>query len=474
MRRCLAILHIALALPFASNAPLAAQHVRSVVTTADLDRPMRPGTPLSFRTGGTPVEGVTIAVDETQRFQLIDGFGASITDSAAYLIQQKLAPTTREEVLRTLFSPTRGMGLSFLRQPIGSEDLSRHHFTFDDMPKGQTDPDLAHFATPPEQMDIFATVGAALRLNPRVTVMATPWSPPAWMKSGDTMDGGQLLPDYEPVYARYLTRVLQRFHSAGIPVRYLTVQNEPLNDLSMMASTGMGAEQAARFIGAHLGPELRRAGLSTQLLASDHSWTNPEYPLAVLADPRAAPFLAGSALHCYGGDASAMAPIQRAAPDKGLWMTECSGGTWDKEPALIKTARVLIESTRYWAKAVLLWGVALDQDRGPFDGGCDTCRPLVTIDVSKSPATTTYTGDLYGLGHASRFVLPGAVRIGSTGVDRNGVQSVAFQNTDGTIALLVLNNAATPVAATIAWHRQRLGVTLPPLSLTTYRWHPQR
>jgi len=471
VRRCITLL--GLALLFACGSQLAAQQVRSVVSTADLRHPMAAGAPFAFSSGAVPATGVNIAVDETQRFQTIDGFGASITDSAAYLIQQKLTPAARQRVLRMLFSPSRGMGLSFLRQPIGSEDLSRHHFTFDDMPKGQTDPTLAHFATPSEQAEIFATVRAAVRLNPRLTVMATPWSPPAWMKTGDTMDGGELLPAYEPVYARYLTRVLQAFEAAGVPVPYLTVQNEPLNDLPVMASAGMSAVQQARFIGGYLGPELRRAGLSTAMLVFDHSWTHLEYPLAVLADPKAAPFIAGSALHCYDGDASAQTVIHDAMPDKGIWMTECSGGTWDKEPPLIKTARVVIESTRNWAKAVVLWGVALDQNRGPWDGGCDTCRPLVTIDVGTSPATATYTGDLYGLGHASRFILPGAVRIQSTSRGRDSLQSVAFQNVKGTIALLLLNNASSPSIVTIAWHRRHATTALPPRSLTTYIWEPR-
>lgn len=469
MRRCLTLLALTL-IQIAPGSMLSAQQMHAVVSTADLRHVMVAGWPRFFSKSSAPATGTTIEVDETQRFQTIDGFGASVTDSAGYLIQQKLTPAVREHVLRMLFSPTHGMGLSFLRQPIGSEDLSRHHFTFDDMPKGQTDPALARFTTPVEQADIFATVRAALRLDPHLTVMTTPWSPPAWMKTGDTMDGGELLPAYEPVYARYLARVLQSFAAADIPVRYITVQNEPLNDLKVMASAGMNAAQQARFIGRYLGPELRRAGLPTRILAFDHSWTHLEYPLAVVADPAAGPFVAGTALHCYEGEASAQTVIHDAAPAMGIWMTECSGGTWDKEPPLIKTARVLIESTRNWAKAVVLWGVALDQNRGPYDGGCDTCRPLVTIDVGKSPATATYTGDLYGLGHASHYVRPGAVRIGSTGIGHDGVQSVAFQNPDGTIALLVLNVAQTTSQISILWHGKRATGMLRPSAVATYTW----
>ena len=472
MRRCITLLLLSITIFFAGDRPVCAQQVELFVSTADLQLKMKRGASLYLHTGPAPI-GVTIEIDEKQRFQSMDGFGASITDSAAYLIQQKLTPLVRGQVLQMLFSPTNGIGLSFLRQPIGSEDLSRHHFTFDDMPKGQTDTALTHFATPVEQAEIFATVREALRLNPRLTVMATPWSPPAWMKTSDTMDGGELLRRYEPVYATYLVRVVQAFQAEGIPVRYITVQNEPLNDLRMMASAGMSVEQQARFISLSLGPKLRGSRPPTQILVFDHSWTHLEYSLALLADTKVRPFIAGSALHCYDGEADAQTKIHDAAPGKGIWMTECSGGTWDKEPPLLKTARVLIESTRNWAKAVSLWGVALDQNRGPWDGGCDTCRPLVTIDVSKLPATATYTGDLYGLGHASRFVRPGAVRIQSTSAGHSSLQSVAFQNTDGTIALLVLNKNPSTSPFAILWHGKHITTTLPPLSVATFFFKPR-
>lgn len=449
-----------------------AQQVQSVFTTADLTQTLQSQPAIAFTSAGGAADAAqpVIVVDETARFQLIDGFGGSITDGAAYLLQQKLTPAVRSIIMTRLFSPEKGIGLSFLRQPIGSEDLSRHHFTFDDVSPGATDPALAHFTVPPEQAEIFATLREALRLNPAITVMATPWSPPAWMKTGDTMNGGELLPQNEPVYASYLTRAIESFKAAGIAVKYLTVQNEPLNGTPHLASTYMGAAQAARFIGEDLGPALRRAGLPTQVLAYDHNWDHPEYPLAVLDASKAAPFVAGSALHCYGGDVATQNEIHAAHPEKGIWLTECSGGTWDKQPALIKTARLLIESTRDWAKAVSLWGLVLDADHGPHDGGCDTCRPLVTLDLKQQPPAISYTGDFYGLAHASRFVHPGAAHIGSTSFGSEGLQTVAFQNQDKTIALLVLNNGAQPATFAVQWHGRSLNASLPGLALATYSW----
>ena len=248
-----------------------------------------------------------------------------------------------------LFSPAQGIGLSFLRQPIGSTDLSRGHYSFDDMPAGQSDPQLQHFSIAHDQATVLPLVRQAISLNPAITIMATPWSAPGWMKTTDSMDGGRLREEAMPVYASYLTRSVQAFNAAKIPVRYLTIGNEPLHDTSDFPGTLIPAEQATRFIGNDLGPDLAKAGVTTRILAYDHNWDHPEYPEALLADAKAAPFLAGTASHCYGGKPSAGSVVHKRFPAAGIWMTECSGGTWDKEPALIKTARLLIDSTREWS-----------------------------------------------------------------------------------------------------------------------------
>ncbi len=469
MSTCLTVFSVALLL--AATVSLPGQAVRSFLSTSDLVHALEPQPALNFSAATQPRAGVQrIAVDEGQRFQTMDGFGASLTDGAAWLLEEKLPAGTREAIMTQLFSPAQGIGLSFLRQPIGSEDLSRNHFSFDDAPAGQTDPQLKRFSVAHNEAYLFPVVRQALKLNPGITVMATPWSAPAWMKTRGTMDGGGLREDAMPAFAAYLTRSVQAFGAAGIPVRYLTVQNEPLHDTKDFPGTLMQADQAARLIGDDLGPDLARAGLGTKVLAYDHNWDHPEYPKAILADAKAAPFVAGSALHCYGGDVSAQNGIHAAYPDKGIWMTECSGGTWDKEAPLVKTARLLIESTRDWAKAVVLWGTVLDAEHGPHDGGCGTCRPLVELDLKQTPVRVSYTGDFYGLGQASRFVSPGAVRIGSDSFGIRGLQTVAFQNGDDSIALLVLNNQSGPAKFAVGWHGREFSAQLAAGAMATYTW----
>jgi glucosylceramidase len=450
---------------------LFAQAVKAFETTADLSETLHELPPIAFAPGSSN-SPLTITVDDKERHQTIDGFGASITEGSAWLLQDHLSPAARHQVMTELFDPIHGAGLDFLRQPIGSTDLSREIYSFDDVPAGQSDPDLQHFSTERDDAYVFPILREALKLNPAITVMATPWSPPAWMKTKSSMNGGSLRDDAMQAYATYLVRSVQAFAKEGVPVKYLSVQNEPLYETRDYPGTFLPATQAKHLIGDYLGPALRTAGFETQILAYDHNWDHPEYPLEILSDPKAAPFVAGSALHCYGGNVSAQDAIHQQFPDKGIWLTECSGGTWQKESGLLATSHLLIDSTRHWAKSLSLWGVALDTEHKPYVGGCKTCRGLVTIDLQQSPATITYNGDFYALAHASKFVHPGAVRIGSTTFDRTSLESVAFQNPDGSIALLVLNNHPQTSGFTISFHQREAHVTLPPGALATYTWKP--
>jgi len=450
-----------------------AQTVRSVLTTSDLTSALAPQADLKFAKAKID-SALIITVDESHRYQVMDGLGASLTDGSAWLLHDRISPAARQQAMTRLFDPVRGIGLSFLRQPIASTDLSRDHYSFDDMPAGETDPALKHFSTVHDDAYVFPVVREALKLNPAITVMATPWSPPAWMKSKPTMNGGALREDPMASYSAYLVRSVQSFQAAGVPVKYLTVQNEPLNETKDYPGTLMQSGQAKRLIREYLGPGLKQAGLRTKVLAYDHNWDHPEYPLDILGDPEAATFVAGSALHCYGGDASAQTVIHDRYPDKGIWMTECSGGTWQKESPLLSTTHLLIDSTRNWAKSVVLWGVALDTEHNPHAGGCGTCRGLLTVDLHASPATVSYTGDFYVLGHASKFVPPGSTRIDSNTFGRKSLETVAFESGSGDIALLVFNNQPDTAAFTVRWHGRDLRTSLSPGALATYTWSTRR
>jgi glucosylceramidase len=464
-RRYLALLS---ALLLATVTNLNAQKVAVYQTTPDLTLALHQQHRLSF--AASPAAAVSIAVDDQKRFQTMDGFGAAMTDSSAWLLEEQLTASQRRQVMRKLFDPHHGIGVSFLRVPLGASDLALNHYSYDDVPAGQSDPGLQHFSIDHDRAYILPALRQALTIDPAISVMVTPWSPPAWMKTKDSMNGGQLREDASKDFADYLVRTVSGYEQAGVPVKYLSLQNEPLYETRDYPGTLMHADQETALIHNFVGPALHDAGLKVSILAYDHNWDHPEYPLEVLSDPVAAQYVAGSAFHCYGGNVSAQGPVHDRFPDKGLWMTECSGGSWQKGNLLAGTEKLIIESSRQWAKSVVLWGLALDDKNGPFAGGCKTCRAFVTVDRSSEPHKISYTPDFYAIGQASEFVHPGAVRIDSTDLGSKSLETVAFENPDHSVALLVLNNADTVTNFSVIWHGRNFQTSLAAGSVATYLW----
>lgn len=435
------------------------------VTTGDRSELMHEQ-PTAVWSAAAPSAGPEIVVDADQRFQTMVGFGASVTDASAWLIQTRMNPAQRDALLHELFGREgEGLGFSFTRVTIGASDFSRTHYSLADEP----DPTLANFSVAPMAEHVFPTVRQALAINPELKVMASPWSAPGWMKTTGSLIQGQLKPELYGVYADYLTRYIRGAAEHGVPTDYLSIQNEP--DFEPDSYPGMRWPPAdrARFIGRNLGPAFRDAGLSTQILDWDHNWDKPEQPLGVLADPVAYPFVSGVAWHCYGGDVSAQGQVRDAHPDKDVFFTECSGGQWapDFGDSLMWTARnLIIGSTNQWARGVLMWNLALDENYGPHAGGCGDCRGVVTIDSRTGEVTRNQ--EYYTFGHASRFVRPGARRIGVSAPAE--LQAVGFVNPDGSRALLVLNDTANAATFSVREGESSAPVRLPPRSLATLVW----
>lgn len=463
------------------------------VTTPDRSELLHHRAPVAFG-ARVPAGGPTIVVDPSRTFQRMDGFGASMTDSSAAVLN-RLAPAPRDAVVRELFDPVSGIGLSFLRQPIGSSDFtaaSRHH-SLDDVPAGRTDLPLEHFSIDRDEEQVLPLLRRAVELNPDLTVMGTPWSPPAWMKTSGSLVGGRLEDDPAVVeaYARYLVRFVQAYAAAGVPVDYLSVQNEPqLRHPDGYPGTDMPVRTQIAVVEA-LGPDLAVACPGVGILGFDHNWdTHPadlaadrgrpvaeDYPHQLLASP-ASRWLAGTAFHGYAGDPSAMSALHEAFPGKGVWLTELSGSRARGQSTAQAFASTLdwqarnltIASSRSWAKAVVGWNVALDENHGPHLGGCTTCTGLLTIHPD---GTTTRNAEYYALAHLSKFVPPGAVRVASTSGAATGdgdVTDVAFRNPDGSTALVVHNEARGPTSFTVAVRERSFRYTLPAGALATFTW----
>lgn len=420
-----------------------------------------------------PTAAQTITVDSTRRYQEITGFGASLTDSSAWLIGTKLDQAQRDAVMRDLFGD-QGIGLSFIRQPMGASDLSASgNYSYDDMPAGQTDPTLANFSIDHDRAYIIPLLLQARRINPQLTIMANPWSPPGWMKTSDNMVTGQLLPAaYQPL-ADYFAKFLNAYAAAGVPIQYITPQNEPMYEPATYPGMFLPAEQERDFIKNNLGPTLRANHIKTGIMGWDHNWDVFGYPETIYADPAAADFVAGTAWHCYAGDPTAQSLVHNDYPAKPAWETECSGGTWegDDQAGFAGAMGLVVNASRNWAKGVIRWNMALDQNNGPTNNGCDTCRGVVTVAPDATGKYTyTKTVDYWALGQASKFVHPGARRVASNTFGAGDLQDVAFVNRDGSNAVVVFNAGATARDFQVNWGDKSFSYHLNGGAAVTFTW----
>lgn len=415
---------------------------------------------------------LTVQVDETRAFQTIDGFGAAMTGSSAYVMHHYLDENKRQELLENLFDADKGAGFSYVRLTVGASDFSAESYSYDDMPQGEADPDLTHFSIAKDKEYVIPVMKQALEVNPELKIMATPWSAPGWMKTTGKLEKGKLLPEYYDAYARYFIKFIEAYEDEGIPIHAITVQNEPLYEPSDYPGMRMEAAEQADFIKNHLGPAFKAAGIGAEIIGYDHNWDRPEYPLELLGDPEAGNYLAGTAFHGYAGSVDSQAQVHDRYPDKGIYFTESSGTyaysvfgdnlNWD-------LTNLLIGSTRYWAKTVLKWNLALDENHGPKIGGCANCRGVVTVD--SEDGGVTYNEEYYAFGQAAKFVRPGAVRIYSSALSEAGIENVAFRNTDGSKALVALNTADKEQTIQVKWGGQSFRYALPAKAAATFVWN---
>lgn len=405
-----------------------------------------------------------ISVDTGQRFQRMAGFGASITDATAWLIQTRMTVQARDELMHELFSPRDGIGFSITRITIGASDFSQSHYTYADIP-GNPAADIA-----PARTHLIPTLRAMRRINPQLQVIATPWSAPAWMKTSNSLIKGRLKPEHYGNFARYLVSYTRAMRKAGAPVDMLTIQNEPHFEPDNYPGMRVEPAERADFIANHLGPLMRRSIPQTRLLDWDHNWDQPESPTAVLSDAKAARFIDGVAWHCYAGDVGAQSVVRDRFPGKQVWFTECASGDWsgDWTKSFNWAVRnLIIGTTRNWAKGVVMWNLALDERHGPHLGGCGDCRGLVTID-SKSGAVTREP-EFYAFAHASKFVPVGAERIASTSASK-AIESVAFQNgRNGPITLIAYNGSDKEHMMTFGVDDKAYAASMPAGAVATLR-----
>jgi len=406
----------------------------------------------------------TIEVNEQKQFQEIVGFGAAMTDTSAWLIGTKMSQDQRNRVMHALFDPREGIGLSVLRLPIGASDFTASGmYSYAE----QRDPALNGFSIAHDEAYIIPLLKQAMKLNPKLKIIGSPWSPPAWMKTNASMLGtsngkvGTLDPTMYDVYAKYLVEFIQAYEERGVPIYAMTVQNEPFSPVSTYPGMLFSARQEAHFIGSYLGPALESAHLSTKILVYDQNWDGANYPLEVLEDQMAKPYVGGIAWHGYHGDPSVMENIQQRYPTMEQYITESSPGI-----APLSPGQLITRTMSYWVKGVMLWNLALDSYGGPKIGnGCNLCTGLVTI--NQQTGSFSLTKDYYELAQVSKIVDPGSHRIAST--KPANLDMVAFKTTDGSKVVVVYNDSTSSRFLKIRWRIQSLNY-LVPNEITTFKW----
>jgi glucosylceramidase len=409
----------------------------------------------------------TIEVDENQTYQTIDGFGFCLTGGSASHLKQ-MSPGARTALLTELFS-TEGtnIGASYLRLTIGASDLNERVYSYDDLPPAQTDPDLTKFSIAPDRQEVLPVLKEILAINPKLGLMASPWSPPAWMKTNHDTVGGRLDPKFYPSYAKYFVKYIKEMEAEGIRIDAITVQNEPLNPKNN-PSLFMPATEQAEFIKHHLGPAFEAATIKTKILLYDHNADHPDYPLSILQDFEASRFVDGSAFHLYRGSIDALAKVHDAFPNKNLYFTE----QWVSAPGNLRgdldwhTQMLIIGATRNWCRTVLEWNLGSNPSLTPYTdrGGCTLCLGAVTIDGDRVIRNPAY----YIIAHAAKFVRPGSVRIASNELPL--LPNVAFRSPNGRKVLIVLNTSPTRQAFGIMWHGRLCHSSLTQGAVGTYVW----
>lgn len=447
------------------NAVSASNKAEAWITASDESSLLKKQDDLVFNTQTNSNQ--TIIVDASQKFQTIEGFGFSLTGGSAQTIM-KLDKAKKEALLQELFSRKNdAIGLSYLRISIGASDLNEKVFSYDDMPEGQTDLTLEHFNLGPDLNDVVPVLKEILAINPYIKIMGSPWSPPVWMKDNGSTKGGSLQPKYYEVYAQYFVKYIQAMKAQGITIDAITPQNEPLhpgNNPSLL----MLAEQQADFIANNLGPAFAKAKIKTKIIVYDHNCNKPEYPLTILNNPKALPFVTGSAFHLYEGDISALSKVHDAFPNKDLYFTEQYTGSKNSFENDLRWSvkNVVIGSMRNWSKNALSWGLANDEFYKPFTpGGCSTCKGALMIDQNQNIKREV---GYYIIGHASKFVPEGSVRIGSN-ISGN-LYNAAFKTPSGQIVLIVENDGTEAETFNIKYNQKQISTTLNAGSVATYVW----
>jgi glucosylceramidase len=444
------------------NEPRPGDEIRVRVTTADERYAV--GTPLRWqRASGSPGAD-TIILQPDRKLQPILGFGAALTDAACSMINQ-MPEVAREELLHELFDPKQ-MGFNVCRVCVGSSDYARTLYSFDE---GDPDPQLDRFSIEHDRAYILPALRCAREINPDLFLLASPWSPPNWMKDNNSMLGGTIRAHYLEAYADYFVKFLQAYQAEGVEINAVSSQNEVDTDQdSKMPACLFPQEIEVRFVGEDLGPALERAGLKTKIWLLDHNYNLWGRAIGELDDASVNMFTKAIAWHGYLGKPEWAEKVLAAHPDAEMYWTE--GGPHFDDPTYAENWSMWSEKftgiLRNGMRGIIAWNMALDEIGKPNIGPYK-CAGLVTIHSQTSEVTRS--GQYWAFQHYSRAMRRGAMVIGSEG-DVAAVQHVAVVNPDGEYAVVLTNVGKDATTVQLRDGLRVARINLPADSITTLTW----
>jgi glucosylceramidase len=409
---------------------------------------------------------VVIAVDENKSMQKMEGFGYALTGGSATLINQ-LPSNKKTAILKEVFGPgVNNLGVSFIRISIGASDLDANVFSYCDLPAGETDIALKHFNLSQDTLHLIPILKAALKINPNLKIMASPWSPPVWMKSNNNSMGGHLLPQYYETYAQYFVKYIKAMAAEGIPIFAITMQNEPEhggNNPSLL----MEANEQKVFLRDYLGPQFKKANIKTEIALYDHNADHPNYPISILDDPKAKMFASATAFHLYLGEEAALSKVYEAHPDKKIYFTEQWTGAKSDFAGdfLWHLEHIVIGTINNWSSAVIEWNLAANSKYEPHTpGGCTECKGALTIQGEDITRNVSY----YIIGHISKFVPAGSMRIESSS-SAEAIKTTSFITPHGK-KVTILSNTGNSNNIILKNKQQSFTINLPAGSVSTIVW----
>lgn len=413
-----------------------------------------------------------ITLNPDQQFQTITGFGGAFTESSAYLLN-KLSPENRQKVLEAYFGES-GARYSLTRTHINSCDFSLGNYSYAPV---AGDTNLENFSVEEDRDDLIPMIKDAMAISKDgFKIMASPWTAPPWMKDNNSYKGGKLLPEHYDTWALFFSKYLEAYKAEGIDIWGLTVENEPLGNDSNWESMHFSPEEMVTFTAKHLGPKLEADGHQVKILGYDQN-RDPEmeeFVHAMYADEESSKYFAGTAVHWYASTVDYFPEYlnlaHEAAPNKHLiqseacvdaevphwqeddwyWSQEATDWGWDWAPDHLKKdhpkyvpvyryARDIIGCMNNWVDGWVDWNMVLDRKGGP-NWASNWCVAPVIVDPDNDEVY--FTPLYHTLAHFSKFIRPGAVRIGFDSTDKN-LMVTAAKNPDGSIAVVILNMAET-------------------------------